>query len=267
MPVCASINILRVSKLDEERKKKIDELDCSAQKPNPKRADEPPLDLDHNHILDGEHDYTHEAGDGAFDDTSVISALTCDLDHGKRFTPQGNKARSSSEKKNAQLIVNGLLHVPALSCSGISEVVDGYSERSSMDLSDSSISMTVSVKPGSWKLIKDLDCTNELGMYSSAILSDDVSNSKPTPVSMRSSLIVSVHKKSISNPLDACMLGFVVITMKSILESPQISENIYIVEKPFSSESFSVHPNHKDEVKVKVSGTLCVQVSVMNDPT
>lgn len=199
------------------------------------------------------------------DDGSVVSRITCDLE------PQSSKARFTTEKSLAAKVTSdgisiefdGVLSVPRMSCGGIVEAAEGSSKLVPLDVSDSNICMTVAVKPGSWKWIKDLNYSPDKKLFS--VASTDTEEQNPesfTTVNLRSSMIVSVHQKSKSNPTAVSMLGFVVLTMTAILASPEVAQNVYLIERKFSSEKFVADPVDNSEKKYKISGTLNIYIKI-----
>lgn len=207
-----------------------------------------------------------------YDDGSVVSALTCqfEAEQADRRTHDNSKNTETVKKKMSDILVelDGCISIPGMYCAGITEHLEGANKPIPIDLSDSVISMTVSIKPGTWKWVKDLS-TDHKGVYSSTINADDEDEEQYTSVNLRSSVIVSVHRKYKKEPSNVIMLGFVVLTMTAILGSPQIEENVYLVERPFSSDRFTVDPEDNSEKKVKVAGNmkLCLRVEIVQEGT
>ena len=202
---------------------------------------------------------------GGPDDESVISAVTCELDNNKERTTSSSNTRKVNRKSNSELLVelDGVLSIDKMCCAGILECAEGTSAATPLDVTDSNINMTVAVKPGTWKYVKDLNLDSQ-GVHTS-VPDEDLTSNEATAVNLRSSMIVSVHQKSKSDPTRAAMLGFIVLTMTAVLGSPEIDENVYLVERAFGSERFSVDPDTQAEKKVKISGQLKLHIRISID--
>lgn len=214
-----------------------------------------------------------EAEDCGYDDGSVVSALTCQWDaHEKEKVlrspgADGNKMRKTSA---VSVELDGTLRVVEMACGGFTECMEGESETTLIDLSDSTISMTVSAKPGAWRWVQDLSCRDSQRRVYGTITGGDApiessmgdGSDSATAVNLRSSMIVSVHQRSNSNPSSAVMLGFVVLSMTAIMASSEVEENTFIVERPFQSEKFSFDRETSTERKIKVAGKLSVKFRI-----
>lgn len=184
------------------------------------------------------------------------------MDNNREHKSSSSNAKKVNRKNNSELLVelDGVVSIVKMTCAGIVECAEGSSAATPVDVTDSTISMTVAVKPGAWKYVKDLRLDSK-GVHTSASDEDRTSN-EATTVNLRSSMIVSVHQKSLSDPGRAAMLGFIVLTMTAVLGSPEVVENVYLVERAFSSERFSLDPDTREERKIKVSGKLKLHIRI-----
>lgn len=199
--------------------------------------------------------------DAAADDASVVSALTCQFSEREITHASHPPIRPSASDLIVEL--DGFLSVPGMYCVGITECREGGSKPVLMDLSDSVVSMTVAIKPGAWRWIRDLSVDSR-GVHSATINIGDVDEDEYAEVDLRSSMIVSVHQKSKSNLVSASMLGFVVLTMTAVLASPQIEPNVHLVERSFSSERYAIDSIDGSEKRIKVEGKmkLCLRIDI-----